>query len=45
MGNDKVKPEALTSLEPISVLSATRRNELAELTYVERVSKTLTRFA
>ncbi len=44
MGNDKVNAEALAGLEPISVLSATRRSELAELTFIERVSKTLDPF-
>jgi rhodanese-related sulfurtransferase len=44
MPNDKVKVEALARLEPISALSASRRSELAELTFVERVSKTLDPF-
>jgi rhodanese-related sulfurtransferase len=44
MANDKVKVEALAGLEPISSLSASRRSELAELTFIERVSKTLDPF-
>jgi len=44
MPTDKVKAEALARLEPISALSASRRSELAELTFVERVSKTLDPF-
>jgi rhodanese-related sulfurtransferase len=44
MANDKVKVEALTGLEPIASLSGSRRSELAELTFIERVSKTLDPF-
>lgn len=44
MANDKVRAEALARLEPLSVLSPSRRSELAELTFVERVSKTLDPF-
>ena len=44
MVNDKVKVEALAGLGPLASLSASRRSELAELTFVERVSKTLDPF-
>jgi rhodanese-related sulfurtransferase len=44
MPTDKVKAEALAALEPISALSASRRSELAELTFIERISKTLDPF-
>jgi len=44
MSNEKVTAAALARLEPIAALSASRRTELAELTFVERVSKTLDPF-
>lgn len=44
MSSDKVKVETLRGLEPIAALSGTRLAELAELTFVERVSKTLDPF-
>ena len=41
---DKVAVETLKHLEPISTLSESRLKELSELTFVERVSKTLDPF-
>ncbi len=44
MRADKVAVETLKGLEPISTLSESRLKELAELTFVERVNKTLDPF-
>jgi rhodanese-related sulfurtransferase len=41
---EKVKLETLQHLEPISALSESRLTELAELTFIERVSKSLDPF-
>jgi rhodanese-related sulfurtransferase len=44
MSSEKVTVEALCRLEPIAALSRSRLGELAELTFIERVSKTLDPF-